>query len=350
MSDQPNQPNKKEEDDLSQKRPIPQSSPVPKKEAEKPQKPQKPQKPEETTHKPVGQPEPPNESAAAGKPKKTQDPKKLGDAKTADSYTEHAKFWAKSIRSGGNFSHTHIEKPVMYGRMKQLAPGASVLAVGCGSGEECNDIKKLGAARVVGTDISEGLIQEAKAAFSDIEFQVAAAEDHSMFEDNSIDVIYSSLAMHYIKHWAPVLKDFYRILKPGGTFLFSVIHPLHWGMELVRPKGSRVTNILYGYTTSPDSQQVRIYGDYLNHYTKHDRFLGKIQVTYYHRPISQMWRDITSAGFKIVDIIEPKSVQEDVPKNFEGFAKVTQKIPYFLIFELKKTDQPSDDTANSSTE
>jgi len=265
-----------------------------------------------------------------------KDPKQAGDEKTADSYSQHSSFWAERMRSGGSFSHTHIEKPVMYEKMARLAPGSTVLCIGCGSGEECAEVAEMGTAKVVGTDISAGLIDEAKKGFPDIEFHVAAAEDHAKFAAESFDVIYSSLTMHYVKNWQPVFTDYLRLLKPGGTFLFSTNHPIRWGMDMVRNQGSRVTTMLLGYTAEPDTLQVRIYGDYLNHFTKHDRFMKKIQVTYYNRPFSKMWHDIKNAGFDIIDIVEPKSVEKDVPERFSGFSKITQKIPYFIIFELKK--------------
>ncbi|MFH1425952.1 MAG: class I SAM-dependent methyltransferase [Candidatus Kerfeldbacteria bacterium] len=253
-----------------------------------------------------------------------------------DSYSEYATFWAERMRAGGSFSHTHIEKPVMFGRMKELAQGKAVLCIGCGSGEECDVINTMGPERVVGTDISEGLIEEAKKAFPGIEFHVMAAEDHSALPEESFDIIFSSLTMHYVKNWEHVFKGYYRLLKPGGVFLFSANHPIRRGMELVRRPGSRVSSLLLGYSAEPDNQQVKIYGDYLNFFTQHDRFMKKIQVTYYNRPFSQMWHEIKNAGFEIADIMEPKSVQENVPDNFSGFSKITQKIPYFIMFECKK--------------
>lgn len=240
------------------------------------------------------------------------------------------------MRSGGSFSHTHIEKPVMYEKCNRLLPGHSVLCVGCGSGEECHELQKMGPSKVVGTDISAGLIEEAKKGFPDIEFYVAKAEDHTQFADASFDVIYSSLVMHYVADWRAALKDFYRILKPGGTFVFSTNHPLRWGMDLLRKPGSRVSTLITGYTVEPKSQRVKVFGEYLNAYMKRDRFMKKIHVELFNRPISQMWHEITESGFEIADMVEPKSVQKDIPANFQGFAKATQKIPYFIIFELRK--------------
>lgn len=289
-----------------------------------------------------------NEKEAAEQENTT---KKGGDKKTADSYSDHANFWAKRMRQGGSFSHTHIEKPVMYKKMAHLSPGKDVLCIGCGSGEECDEIAKLGPARVVGTDISEGLIEQAKKGFPELEFHVSAAEDHTqLFAPETFDIIYSSLTMHYVKNWKKVFAEYKSLLKPGGTFLFSTNHPVRWGMDMIRKPGSRVTTMMLGYTAEPDTLQVRVYGEYLNKFTKHDRLMKKIQVTYYNRPFSIMWKEITEAGLQIVDIIEPRSIQENVPERFSGFSKITQKIPYFIIFELKKNAESPDNPAPAKPE
>lgn len=255
-----------------------------------------------------------------------------------NSYSDHAEFWARRMRQGGSFSHTHIEKPVMYEKLKNIVEGASILSIGCGSGEECDEIRQMGASKVVGTDISEGLIEQAKKAFPQVEFHALPAEDHSQFADESFDIIYSSLTMHYVKDWERTFKDYLRILKPGGTFVFSANHPIRRGMTLLRRPNSRVTTILLGYSADPDHQQVRIFGDYLNKRTIHDRFMKKIQVTYYNRSFSAMWHEIRNSGFEIADILEPKPIQKDIPHSFSGFNKVSDKIPFFIIFELRKPE------------
>lgn len=226
----------------------------------------------------------------------------------------------------------------MYARSKELVTGKTVLCLGCGSGEECQEMLNMGATRVIGTDPAEGLIEEGRKAFPQVEFHVLKAEDHSSIPDASVDVIYSSFAVHYIRDWATLFADMKRILKPGGRMLFSTIHPGHWGMVMIKDRQTDVRTYLMGYSADPDTQQITVYGDYLNCYEKEDRFMGKIHVKYFVRPISHMWRAVTNAGFHIADMIEPKSIQTNVPQEFRAFGQATQKVPYVIIFELQKPE------------
>jgi len=46
-------------------------------------------------------------------------------------------------------------------------------------------------------------------------------------------------------------------------------------------------------------------------------------------------KDILSSGFKIIDFIEPKPINTAKNKD-KRFWDIHQKIPLFMIFELKK--------------
>ena len=87
------------------------------------------------------------------------------------SYDDRAREWAERIRSDNNFAHTYLEKPAMYRELPNLK-GKSVLCIGCGNGEECAHLLKLGAKRVVGIDLSKELIRIAKEGYPAIGFRV----------------------------------------------------------------------------------------------------------------------------------------------------------------------------------
>lgn len=147
----------------------------------------------------------------------------------------------------------------MYKKLPNLKD-KSVLCIGCGTGEECEHLKSLGAKRVVGIDTSKGLIDFAKKSYPDLEFHVMDMEKLN-FTDDSFDFVYSSLTMHRVKDWTKTLRGVYKILKKGGTFVFSTHHPVKWGAEVNRSKEKDL--FLIGYEKY-ESGEGKVFGDYLN--------------------------------------------------------------------------------------
>src|SRR4029453_14120923 len=47
----------------------------------------------------------------------------------------------------------------------------------------------------------------------------------SFLEAGSFDVVAASLVLHYLADWGPPLREFARILRPGGVLLISTHHP-----------------------------------------------------------------------------------------------------------------------------
>ena len=155
------------------------------------------------------------------------------DINTTESYSNYAEQWARRMRSGKNKAHEYLEKPAMYGKLPDLTD-LSVLCIGCGTGEECEHLKSLAAKRVVGIDISEGLIEYAKKSYSDLEFHVMDMEKLD-FPLESFDFVYSSLVMHYVDSWDKTLNSISKILKTDGRFLFSTRKELqYWVIKKIK--------------------------------------------------------------------------------------------------------------------
>ncbi len=252
------------------------------------------------------------------------------DKDTIDSYGNYAEQWAKRMRSHENIAHEYLEKPAMYKRLPDLK-GKSVLTIGCGTGEECEHIKSLGAGKVVGIDISEGLIEYARKSYPDIEFHVMDMEQIELNE--KFDFVYSSLVMHYVESWKKTLNNIYDVMKDDAIFLFSTHHPATWGAQRTRSETERIS--LLGYKKLKKNQECEVIGDYLNTRKIKDVWFGNFDVSYYHRPLENIIGDILSSGFKIVDFAEPKAVPAAKEKD-KIFYEIHDKIPLFMIFALKK--------------
>ncbi len=252
------------------------------------------------------------------------------EKKIYKTYGEYAEKWAERQRSGDNLSHEFLEKPAMMAALPDLT-GKDVLALGCGTGEECPKLKNLGAHRVMGVDKEVELIELAKKEYPDIEFDVMPMENLN-FPENSFDVVYSSLVMHYSPDWRIPLAQVKKVLKPGGIFLFSTHHPLWWSAEKVREKDKFITR-LGGAKVGKDGYEV--YGDYLNSRQIDDIWFNEFEVHFFHKPLSEIINQIVSSGLIIKEFIEPKPIDEVKSKKLNFWA-IHQKMPFFMIFKLQK--------------
>ncbi len=253
------------------------------------------------------------------------------DKRTIASYNEYAKRWVEIKSSGKNIAHEFLEKPAMYSKLPNLK-NKTILCIGCGSGEESSYIKSLGAKKVVGIDISSGLIELAKKNYPECEFHVMDMENLT-FPKEKFDFVYSSLVMHYVKDFTKTLKSVNKVLKKEGKFLFSTHHPAVWGAERKRDKSKRSS--LLGYVKFPKKKKLEIHGDYLNTRKIDDVWFDNFKVTYYHKSFSSIIGEIIKSRFEITDVLEPKASNKAKTK-YKIFWKIHQKIPLFIIFELKK--------------
>ena len=58
-----------------------------------------------------------------------------------------------------------------------------------------------------------------------IQYRRSAMEELT-FPAGSFDVVLSSLALHYVRDFGPLVENIFRWLTPGGAFVFSSEHPV----------------------------------------------------------------------------------------------------------------------------
>lgn len=108
----------------------------------------------------------------------------------------------------------------------QLQPGQQILDIATGTGMVAIEAAKIVGerGRVIGIDISTGMLDRARSkvaeiGFTNIEFQLADAET-LIFPVNSFDWIFCSSALIWMSDLSTALKLWYRLLKPGGWLAF----------------------------------------------------------------------------------------------------------------------------------
>ena len=113
-----------------------------------------------------------------------------------------------------------------------LQPGDTVLDVGTGDGLIAfGALERLGpSGHVVFCDISQDLLDHCRAAAAEglldrCRFLVASADSLDGIADASVDVVTTRSVLIYVKDKAAALRQFYRVLRPGGRI--SVFEPVN---------------------------------------------------------------------------------------------------------------------------
>lgn len=119
----------------------------------------------------------------------------------AERYAQHRPYFHSLVIEKIE-SHLELDTPV-----------ASALDVACGTGQSTVALKEI-ADSVIGVDISDEMLNLAKQS-SGIKYRNASAEDLSMFEDGSFDLITTSMAFHWFDH-KRFLSEAHRVLKIDG--------------------------------------------------------------------------------------------------------------------------------------
>ena len=106
--------------------------------------------------------------------------------------------------------------------------GRKVVDLGCGYGWFCRWAREQGAAEVLGLDVSEAMLARAGEMTADPMIRYARADLEKLdLPERAFDLAYSSLALHYIENLAGVMTAVHHALVPGGSFVFSVEHPIY---------------------------------------------------------------------------------------------------------------------------
>lgn len=117
--------------------------------------------------------------------------------------------------------------------------GKRVADLGCGFGWTSRWFRDQGAASVLGLDLSQNMIERAKADTKDagIEYRIADLETLELPEA-AFELVYSALTFHYVRDFKRLIRMIHAALAPGGNLVFTIEHPIfmaaahpHWTLD-----------------------------------------------------------------------------------------------------------------------
>lgn len=209
--------------------------------------------------------------------------------------------------------------------LERLLPGFSgkrVLDLGCGFGWHCRYASDHGAAAVIGVDLSEKMLEKAKADTHDesIHYVRAAMEDVD-FPDAAFDVALSSLALHYVADFGAIAEKVYRWLAPGGAFVFSIEHPIftaYGSQDWYRDEKGDILHFPVD--------------NYFFEGAREAVFLGE-RVTKYHHTLTTILDGLLRRGFQLRRVVEPQPPERML--DMEGMRDELRR-PMMLLVAAQK--------------
>jgi len=117
--------------------------------------------------------------------------------------------------------------------LQQAVPGKRVLEIGCGSGWYSVDLTNCGASFVLGTDISERLIAQAKP------LELPGVRDFAVADlaepvEGCFDVIVGRSILHHVNYQEVMQRLYYDNLREQGLMVFYEPLGSNWIMNLFR--------------------------------------------------------------------------------------------------------------------
>ncbi len=102
-----------------------------------------------------------------------------------------------------------------------------IVDLGCGTGVVAAQlVQRAGTERVFGLDIAEGMLSFARQQYPQSSLQWCGADAENLpLQNESVDLVFSSLAVQWCADFQQVCHEIFRALKPGGSCLLATLGP-----------------------------------------------------------------------------------------------------------------------------
>ena len=247
--------------------------------------------------------------------------KSLGE----QNYEQFAQRYAAAIETKAH--NAYYERPATLSLLPNVQ-GLRVLDAGCGPGIYTEWLLKHGA-QVVACDVTPQMLQITQRRIQcwlpaeeqqRVEIHRADLSQPLAFaEDARFDLVLCPLVLDYIADWQPVFEEFFRVLQPGGIFIFSCGHPTG---DFLYTQRKQLTLGNY-FEVEQVVMEWRGFGE------------PYPVITSYRRPVGAMLNPLVKAGFVLDTVLEPKPIAQFQAADKEDYDKLMRE-PGFLCVRARK--------------
>lgn len=230
-------------------------------------------------------------------------------------WDDNAAFWDNHVGEEGNVFARTLVYPTAE-RLLELQPGWRVLEFACANGNFARQIApQVGS--VLATDVSPQMIALARArtpeTVTNVAFRVLDATDPdalATLPGQSFDAAVCNMAIMDIPAIEPMLAALRQLLKPGGRFVFTTMHPCFNSGGI-----TRTVEI-----SDEGGELKKVYSVKSSHYHTPRHFLGLAVENqprpqyYFHRSFSDLFAPCFANGF-VVDALEEPVFREPNPER-----------------------------------
>ncbi len=196
-----------------------------------------------------------------------------------------------------------------------------VLDLGCGDGWLAEQMRQAGA-QVTGIDGSTALLARARSWYPAVVFEQRDLVLGLPWPRRVFDRIVAHMVLMDIPVLDRLLADIAAALRPGGVFVFTILHPAFFGRAIV--------------DEGPGGQRYRKVTGYLGHETRWITSFGGHR--HYHRPLSWYIEQLAGNGLVVTGMHEPPSLPHaEIPEaDWTDYQKWFAAIPTVLAISCTR--------------
>jgi len=209
--------------------------------------------------------------------------------------------------------NAYYERPAVISLIPEVG-NKRILDAGCGPGVYSEWLLEQGAL-VTGIDANEKMLEHAEDRLTGrAELRRANLEEPlDFFSDESFDGIVSPLTVTYIEDQHSLFREFHRILKETGWFVFSTEHPFF-------------SYRYFGIENYFETRRVEC---------TWNGFSEPVTMPSYYRSMGSIITALTESGFVIDRMLEPLPTEEFRQADGVGYDKLS-RFPLFVCIRARK--------------